>query len=364
MANTVRRRLQQWLRGLLGITSLEVRLKCEQDDTRRVLKAIREIGKRLGRLELENEQRQRVLARQYKEIRLRSYDVDKHLGGLRTQLGARGVQAQLRSLRRDTRDLLRRLVLDPNSLDYPYRLSAQRCSLGSQRGEDGISWAIFQHAGIETHRFIDIGCGSEGGAAGFYARECGWQGLMIDVNAEHLASVRARFSRAQITAVNACVTRENVNDLVQQAGFAEEVDLLSIDIDGMDYWVWDALSVVEPRLVILEYNALFGLDHAVTVPYDATFDRARLSGVLRKRYFGASLPAFVRLGREKGYRLVAVEPMALNAVFLREDVGSDIPECSLEALPYSEIKTNRFEDIFRLIQENGLSLVELDREQS
>ena len=357
----MRRRWQQWLRELLGITALEARLTREQDDTRRVLKTMRQLNERLRHLERDTQRRQTALATQYKDIRLQSGDINEHLRGMRTQLGTRGIQAQLRSLRLDTRAVLRRLVLDPNELDYPHRLSAQRCSLGSQRDEDGISWAIFQHAGIETRRFIDIGCGSDGGTAGFYARECGWQGLMIDIDDAHVASVRDRFSRAQVTAVCACVTRENVNDVVTQADFAGEVDLLSIDIDGMDYWVWGALSAATPRLVIVEYNALFGLDRAVTVPYDAAFDRSRLSGVLRKRYFGASLPAFVRLGHEKGYRLVTVEPTALNAVFLRNDVAPDIPACPVEALPYSDVKTSRFPDIYELVRENGLSLVELER---
>ncbi len=357
----MRQRLQQWLRGLLGITALDVRLAREQDDTRRVLKAVRQINDRLRHLERDTEQRHKAVTTQYKDIRLQSRDVNEHLRGVRTQLGSRGIQAHLRSLRLDTRAVLRRLVLDPTELDYPHRLSAQRCSLGSQRDEDGISWAIFQHVGIATHRFIDIGCGSEGGTAGFYARECGWQGLMIDIDDPHVASVRDRFSRAQVTALTACVTRENINDLIEQAGYGGEVDLLSIDIDGMDYWVWEALSAAAPRLVIVEYNALFGLDRAVTVPYDAAFDRARFSGVLRKRYFGASLPAFVRLGHKKGYRLVTVEPMALNAIFLRNDLGTDIPACPLEALPYSDVKTSRFADIYALARENGLSLVELER---
>lgn len=356
----MRRRLQQWLRELLGITALDERLAHEQDDTRRVLKTVRQLNERLRHLERKTEQRQTAIARQHKDIRLQTRDIGGLLHEMRTQLGTRGIQAHLRSLRLDTRAVLRHLVLDPNELDYPYRLVAQRCSLGSQREEDGISWAIFQHVGIETHRFIDIGCGSEGGTAGFYARECGWQGLMVDADDAHVASVRDRFSRTQVTAVAARVTRDNVNDLVTKAAFAGEVDLLSIDIDGVDYWVWDALSVATPRLVIVEYNAFFGLDQAVTVPYDAAFDRSRFTGVLRKRYYGASLPAFVRLGDKKGYRLVTVEPMALNAVFLRNDVGSDIPACSLEALPYTEVKTRRFADIYELVRQSGLSLVEVE----
>ncbi len=353
--------MQRWLRGFLGITALDERLEREQDDTRRILKTVRQLNERLGHLESQTEERHTSLATQYKDIRLQTRDIGEHIGDVRTRLGSRGVQAQLRALRLDTRALLRRLVLDPTTLDYPHRLTAQRCSLGSQREEDGISWAIFQHVGIATRRFIDIGCGADGGTAGFYARECGWRGLMVDAAEAHVSAVRDRYSRAQITAVAARVTRENVNDLVTEAAFAGEVDLLSIDIDGMDYWVWDALSVANPRMVIVEFNALFGLDRAVTVPYDAEFDRSRVTGVIGKRYYGASLPAFVRLAEKKGYRLVTVEPMALNAVFLRTDVGPDIPACPLDVLPYTDVKTSRFSDIYQLVEQDGRSLVEVDR---
>lgn len=355
----VRQRLRRWLRGFVGVTALDERLRQEQDDTRRVLKAARNLGERLRHLKRDADTRYSAIERHNKSIRLELRDINASIRAIRTQLGSRGIPAALRSVRLDTRALLRRFALNPAELPYPHRLTAQRCSLGSQREEDGISWAVFEHVGPETRRFIDIGCGIAGGTAGFYARECGWRGLMIDADSEHVAAVRDRFSSSQVTAVDACVTRENVNQLIDQAGFTGDIDLLSVDIDGMDYWVWDALSAASPRLVIIEYNALFGHERSVTIPYDPTFDRSHLSGVLRKRYYGASLAAFVQLSEKKGYRLITVEPMALNALFLRNDVGPDIPACSIAELPYSDVKTSRFPDIYMLIEEAGLPLVDV-----
>jgi hypothetical protein len=97
-----------------------------------------------------------------------------------------------------------------------------------------------------------------------------------------------------------------------------EIGLLSVDIDGNDYWVWEAIDAVNPALVVVEYNARFGPERAVTVPYDPSFvrDTAHYSCI----YYGASLAALVRLGQRKGYAFVGSNSAANNAFFVRCDL--------------------------------------------
>lgn len=354
-----RSRMARRLRAMLGIDDVLVKMERQHEDTQRLAKTLRSMDERLRSIEQQSSREEAGVQSQVKDVRLQIRDINEHVQSIRTQLGSRGLPHLLKLVRLDTRALLRRAMLDPDRLPYPHRLTAQRASLVSQREEDGISWAVFEAVGTTSKRFIDIGSGIDGGISGFFARECGWRGLMIDANDQHVAGLRDRFSRRQVSSIASYVTRENVNTLVGDAGFGGDVDLMSIDIDGMDYWVWDALSITAPRLVVIEYNALFGFDRAVTVPYEATFDRSRFSGVLRKRYYGASLPALTHLASRKGYRLITIEPNALNAFFLRDDVGPEIPACTLDALPYSAIENSRFTDIFTVTQEAGLSLVDV-----
>src|SRR5262249_45012672 len=121
-----------------------------------------------------------------------------------------------------------------------------------------------------------------------------------------------------LRAVRAFVTRENIDQLLVDHGFAGDLGLLSIDIDGNDYWVWEAIRSARPAIVVIEYNYRFGKERAVTIPYDPSFVRSRAgTGIL---YFGASLKALCLLGRRKGYCFVGCNSHGVNAFFVREDL--------------------------------------------
>jgi hypothetical protein len=253
--------------------------------------------------------------------------------------------------------LLRARYFDTASLPYPERLTAQRFRLTSQNQEDGLTLALLNEAGPTTRRFIEIGSGLSGGNGGFLAREWGWSGLMVDGHSDHMQQVGRRFPMT--TAVAAWITRENVNELITEHGYAGEVDLFSLDLDGNDYWIWEAVTVSSPRVLILEYNSMFGPDRAVTIPYDAQFDRHRHHSM----YYGASLAALTRLNARKGYRLVAVEPAGVNAFFLRDDVATHIPACdpsrAYRLLEKYDVLMQKGEDVFRYAAQQGLPLVEI-----
>jgi hypothetical protein len=290
-------------------------------------------------------------------------DIAQRLQRLERQLGGaeKGLEGIIRHTEQDMRAVLRRLYLEPSALPAPYSLTARRFRIGSQNEEDGITWAIFQEMGVSLGRAIEIGCGANGGNSGFLVQECGWSALMVDADEDCLVRLERRLPAASVTTVQSRVTRENVNQLVAAHGFAGEVDLLSIDVDGNDYWIWDALEVCKPRVVIVEYNSLFGPDRAVVVPYDPEFYRFNLKSM----YYGASLGALAHLGRRKGYRLVATEPTGVNAYFLRDDLCPSIPPCDVaqayRMLPkYAKGLERGAGRVYQYIEEAELPLVEVD----
>ena len=224
---------------------------------------------------------------------------------------------------RQVNAVVRTLHLSRMPLAPPHDLVARRFRLWSQNEEDGIILGLLEHAGVGTSRFVEIGSGQSGGNAALLAYECGWSGLMIDIVPQAIENLRARFRHNPgVVGVAAAVSPENVNTILSDHGFAGDVDLLSIDIDSYDYWILEALTVTTPRLLVVEYNAAFGPDRAVTIPRQQPLHGAP------KAYRGASLSALERLAARKGYRLVACDPSGTNAFFLRRDVAVEVPGVS------------------------------------
>src|SRR5690606_34346554 len=114
---------------------------------------------------------------------------------------------------------------------------------------------------------------------------------------------KARYDwKYNLIAKRAFITRENINDLIREEEFKGEIGLLHIDIDGNDYWVWKELHIVDPIILIIEYNSVFGPDKTITIPYKADFvcSKAHFSHL----YFGASLSALIDLGVQKDYTFI------------------------------------------------------------
>lgn len=199
----------------------------------------------------------------------------------------------------------------------------------SENGEDGILLFIFAMIGMTNRRAVELCCGSgiDCNSANLIVHH-GWDGLLIDGNERKLSLGRRFYKRCSSTRhwpprlVSEWITADNVNAILAREGFDGELDLLSLDMDGVDYWVWKALTVISPRVVVLEYQDILGPDRSVTVPYDPRFVGIRSPRGAGIDYGGASLRAFVKLARAKGYRLVGCEHYGYNAFFIRSDIDA------------------------------------------
>jgi hypothetical protein len=194
----------------------------------------------------------------------------------------------------------------------------------SQAGEDGIIHHLVRTVRPGRKVFVEFGVENYRQAnTRFLALNDGWSGLVMDSDALSVQQIRSDpiYWRCNIKAVHAFATRENINDLLTEHGVTGEIGLLSIDIDGNDYWVWDAVDVVQPAIVVIEYNFRFGPDRSVTIPYDPAFDRRAAHP--SRIYFGASLRALTGLGERKGYAFVGCNRFGVNAFFVRGDLLPD-----------------------------------------
>jgi len=192
-------------------------------------------------------------------------------------------------------------------------LEDYEASVYSQCGEDGVLGRIFDVIGSQSRYFVEFGAwdGQYLSNTAHLRLDHGWQGLLME------GSDRADGEIVKREFVHA----GNINALFAQHGVPESFDLLSIDIDGNEYWVWEALEGFSPRVVIIEYNVFFPIDQACTIPYDPDW-------VWDCTYYhGASIAALQKLGRAKGYTLVYADRFAPNAFFIRDaDLPADYRE--------------------------------------
>jgi hypothetical protein len=150
----------------------------------------------------------------------------------------------------------------------------------------------------------------------------GWRGLWLEGSEKFCEAIQKTFRSViqsnRLKMAHTFITRENINETFIKNGFSGEIDLLSIDIDGNDYHVFEAISAVDPRVVIIEYNAKFPPFCSWVMPYDAhhIWDGSDKHG--------ASLKALEELGNRKNYQLVGTNYNGVNAFFVRKDLAGDL----------------------------------------
>jgi hypothetical protein len=196
----------------------------------------------------------------------------------------------------------------------------------SQFEEDGIILYLLAAVGMKTRRVVEIcaGDGAECMSANLVLNH-GYKGFLFDGDPAKIAAA-TQFFRGKKDCLlwmpvikQAWITRENINSLLMEVGAAGEIDLLALDIDGNDYYVWDQISIVQPRICVFEILGVVPKEVSVTIPYyhDFVCDK---SGP-RHEFRGASLLAMKKLSERKGYRLIGSHRRGFNVFFMRNDVG-------------------------------------------
>lgn len=196
-------------------------------------------------------------------------------------------------------------------------------SVFSQYGQDGIIQYLIHQIPNIRESFVEFGVQSYAESnTRFLLKKWNWSGLIIDGDDKHLQYVKKAGISWQhdLEVVQAFLTRENINDIIGKR-FEGEIGILSVDIDGMDYWLLDAIDVVSPQIVIVEYNPSY-LDEPLTLPYKVNhkWDDVGNSFI----YFGASLAAFKYWAERRGYTFVGCDSSGTDAFFVRNDVAKYI----------------------------------------
>ena len=192
----------------------------------------------------------------------------------------------------------------------------------SQFGEDGIIQHLIHELKLEKEEqvFIEFGVQNyEESNTRFLLMNNNWQGLVIDGDENNISHIKSQnfYWRNDLTAVQAWVDKENINQIISDNKFNGPIGILSIDVDGNDYWIWESITAVDPAIVIIEYNSLFGPIHPVTTPYNPQFRReiAHYSYL----YWGGSISAFAHMGTIKGYSLVGSNTAGNNLFFIKNE---------------------------------------------
>ena len=241
----------------------------------------------------------------------------------------------------------------------------------SQWGEDGIIQHLLRNIEVSRKIFVEFGVQNYTESnTRFLLINNNWSGLVIDGGSEEVAYIKNDpiYWQYNLKAVNTFITKDNINQIFAENGIQGEIGLLSVDIDGNDYWVWQAIDSVNPAIVVSEYNFRFGAIKAVTVPYDAGFVRtkAHYSNI----YYGASLKALCLLANRKGYTFVGCNSAGNNAFFVRNDLKPDsLKELTSEegyvAAQFRESRNAAGDLLYLSLEEevnilNSLPLVDID----
>lgn len=215
--------------------------------------------------------------------------------------------------------------------ENPLPLSETGFCVFSQFEEDGMLLYIFAAIGMGSKTFVEIGSddGINSNCANL-AFNFGWTGLFIDRNATSIRRGKRFYAKYphpwmyQPQFLCSDVTPSNIDQLISSAGITGEIELLSIDIDGDDYWIWKAIEIIQPKVVVIETHVRFGM-HNIVVPYGQ--HHAHDYAVNH----GASPVAMVNLGKQKGYKLIGANQLGFNFIFLKKELAStSLPEINVE----------------------------------
>ena len=198
-------------------------------------------------------------------------------------------------------------------------LSDVEFSVFSQWGDDGIINWLLENLPIKNKIFIEIGTEDyKESNTRFLLKYRNWEGYLIESNKVHIDKIKKQsiFWKHDLNLCNKTIDRENINDVIKNFKVPKEVGLFSLDIDGIDYWVWEKLKKIEPVIFICEFNSILGEKQKISVPYKRNFDRTKFH--YSNLAFGASLPAFKYISELKGYKFLGTNSNGVNAYFIKK----------------------------------------------
>ncbi len=254
----------------------------------------------------------------YQISKLNKLDKLDRLSDLEQQINS------LQSSLNKVQEALGRIENRQNETLDQFDLKANEFRTFSQWGEDGIIQFLIRNIDIKRKIFVEFGVQhyTESNTR-FLLINNNWSGLVMDGSEDYINYIKNDqiYWQYNLKAVHAFITKDNINELLINNGIKEEIGILSVDIDGNDYWVWEAINVVNPAIVITEYNYRFGKDKAVTIPYQEEFVRSK--GHYSMIYYGTSLKALCLLANKKNYAFVGCNSAGNNAFFVRRDLKPD-----------------------------------------
>jgi hypothetical protein len=217
-------------------------------------------------------------------------------------------------------NLQAKLLIEQNKNKNSNNIQDYEFKVTSQFGEDGIIQHLISRFPIKNNVFIEFGVEDyKESNTRFLLQNDNWSGLVMDVSKENINCIRNSelYWKHDIAAVDAFITKDNINQLISKNGFNGKVGILSVDVDGVDYWILEAINCVEAEILICEYNSIYGYDRKVTVPHDSSFNRTEKH--YSNLYWGASIAALTHLANKKGYSLVGSNSVGNNLFFVSRD---------------------------------------------
>lgn len=269
------------------------------------------------------------------------YHAMQHLEGLRNiDVESRNQQLQKVIVNQYRQSASQGIVVHADIADAGFRCF-------SEFEEDGIILYVLSMIGMKTKKVVEMCCGDGSVCmATNLILNHQYDGFLFDGDAKNISSAKTFFRRkwdcrlAPPKLMQSWITKDNVNQLLTDAGVSGEVDLFSLDIDGNDYYVWEAISEIKPRLCVFETHDIIPGDLSLTIPYDPEFYCWNKPGA-EKDFRSVSLLAMKKLSEAKGYRMIGAHRHGFNVFFLRNDIAPDLfPEVSIESVhdnPWTKI---------------------------
>ena len=217
-----------------------------------------------------------------------------------------------------------KLLLKRNKLKKIEKNEDIEFTLFSQFGDDGIIQFLIDKLEIdyEHQNFIEFGVEDYSEAnTKFLLLNNNWSGLILDSSNENIENIKKKnfFWKFELEAIKCFIMKENINSIITNSNMnKKKIGILSIDIDGNDYWVWKEINVIDPLIVIVEYNSTFGFEKKISIPYKQDFERSKAHH--SNLYWGASIEALKFLAKQKGYKFLTTNSAGNNAYFIKENI--------------------------------------------